>query len=226
MPVRLDVRHDLSMSRNGTAVAGYQPYAIRLKRQVLGALALPRQADPSERVDGITRRDRKYGKDRKSLPVLLMAANPAGSTSCALRIGKVGVNAEPCMRTGVMLMNSPFGPATREICCELNAFIPNFHRAVKYDYEETARWANWSTLHHDAHGMSPLVEMRGVPKTHGACRTILSTTTLGWRDVPCWGQSSWIGGGWCNTRTAEGSRKKPLLWEPCRRRTERTSATH
>ena len=84
---------------------------------------------------------RSTGRISSPVPVLLKTAeNPVGLTSCGRPIGKVGVYAEPCMGTGVMLMNSPYGPAPREIACELNAFIPNFYRAVKYNYVETAAW--------------------------------------------------------------------------------------
>ena len=112
------------------------------------------------------------------------------------RIGKVGVYAEPCMGTGVMLMNSPYGPAPREVACELNAFIPNFYRSVKYNYAETARWADWPTLHHDltawhrwllAWGAENAWRVSEDPEYHDP------KVAGRW----CWGQSSWIGPGWC-----------------------------
>ena len=53
------------------------------------------------------------------------------------RIGKVGVWSEPCMGTAVMTLNNP-EPAAREVICDFNAFICNYYRAVRGDYEQTS----------------------------------------------------------------------------------------
>ena len=113
------------------------------------------------------------------------------------RLGKVGVFSEPFMGTGVMLMNSPYGPAPREVCCDLNAFIPNFYRSVKYDYQETARWADWPTLHHDLTAWHRWLLAWGAEHAH------LVSEDPEYYDPKVagrwvWGQSSWIGHGWCD----------------------------
>ena len=112
------------------------------------------------------------------------------------RIGKVGVWSEPCMGTAVMTLNNPT-PAPREVICDLNAFVANFYRAVRADYEATAYWADWPTNHHDltarhrwllAQGPELSERMVSDPDDFDA-------KIAGWW---VWGQSSWIGHGWCD----------------------------
>ena len=81
--------------------------------------------------------------------------------------------------------------------CDLNAFICNYYRAVRGDYEQTAYWADWPTNHHDltarhrwllAQGPELSERMVSDPDDFDA-------KIAGWW---CWGQSSWIGHGWCD----------------------------
>ena len=112
------------------------------------------------------------------------------------RIGKVGVWSEPCCGTAVMTLNNPF-PAPREVICELNAYIANFYRSLVADYPQTAWYADWPTNHHDltarhrwllAQGPELRERMVADPDDYDA-------KIAGWW---VWGQSSWIGHGWCD----------------------------
>lgn len=125
------------------------------------------------------------------------------------RIGKVGVWSEPCMGTAVMTLNNPT-PAPREVICDLNAFVANFYRAVRGDYEQTAYHADWPTNHHDltarhrwllAQGPELSERMVSDPDDYDA-------KIAGWW---VWGQSSWIGHGWCQLNHSEGYERQPDL---------------
>lgn len=63
------------------------------------------------------------------------------------RLGDVGVYVEPFAGSlGVLLA----GPAhSREIVCDLDGMICNFWRAMRDAPEETARWADYPTIHQD-----------------------------------------------------------------------------
>ena len=112
------------------------------------------------------------------------------------RIGKVGVASEPCCGTAVMTLNNPF-PAPREVICELNAYIANFYRSLVADYPQTAWYADWPTNHHDLTArhrwllaQGPDLRERMVADPHD-----FDPKIAGWW---VWGQSSWIGHGWCD----------------------------
>ena len=122
------------------------------------------------------------------------------------RIGKVGVWSEPCMGTAVMTLNNP-EPAPREVCCDLNAFVANFYRAVRGDYEQAAYWADWPTNHHD------LTARHRWLLRWGAENAERVSEDAEWFDAKAagfwvWGQSSWIGHGWCD---GTGWEQRPLI---------------
>ena len=109
-----------------------------------------------------------------------------------------------------MTLNNP-EPAPREIVCDLNAFIVNYYRSVVFDYEQTAYWADWPTNHHDLTArhrwlleQGPELSERMVSDPHD-----FDAKIAGWW---VWGQSSWIGHGWCDpapVRQAAGCDKRP-----------------
>ena len=112
------------------------------------------------------------------------------------RIGKVGVFSEPLCGTAVMTLNNP-EPAPREVICELNAFVANFYRALRGDYEQTAYWADWPTNHHDLTARHKWLLRWGAENAEQVCEDAewFDPKAAGWW---CWGQSSWIGHGWCD----------------------------
>ena len=112
------------------------------------------------------------------------------------RLGRVGVFSEPCMGTAVMLLNNP-EPAPREVCCDLNAFVANFYRAVRGDYEQAAFWADWPTNHHD------LTARHRWLLRWGAENAEQVSEDAEWYDAKAagfWvlGTELWIGHGWCD----------------------------
>ena len=117
------------------------------------------------------------------------------------RIGKVGVASEPCCGTAVMTLNNPF-PAPREVICELNAYIANFYRSLVGDYEQSAYWADWPTNHHDLTARHRWLLAQGpeLRERMVADPDDYDPKIAGWW---VWGQSSWIGHGWCDPRCAE-----------------------
>ena len=112
------------------------------------------------------------------------------------RIGKVGVWSEPCCGTAVMTMNNPF-PAPREVICDLNAFVCNFYRSLVGDYEQSAYWADWPTNHHDLTARHRWLLAQGpeLRERMVSDPDDFDPKIAGWW---VWGQSSWIGHGWCD----------------------------
>ena len=112
------------------------------------------------------------------------------------RIGKVGVWSEPCCGTAVMTLNNP-EPAPREVICELNAYIANFYRSLVADYPQTAWYADWPTNHHDLTARHRWLLAQGpeLRERMVADPDDYDPKIAGWW---VWGQSSWIGHGWCD----------------------------
>ena len=112
------------------------------------------------------------------------------------RIGKVGVFAEPCCGTAVMTLNNP-EPAPREVICDLNAYICNFYRSLRADPDAVAYWADWPTNHHDLTARHRWLLAQGpeLSERMTADPDDFDPKIAGWW---VWGQSSWIGHGWCD----------------------------
>lgn len=63
------------------------------------------------------------------------------------RFGPVYTYVEPFHGSLVMLLNSPYGPAPREIVSDINGFEDNTWRSIKFEPHETAFWADYPTSH-------------------------------------------------------------------------------
>ena len=48
-----------------------------------------------------------------------------------------------------VLLSCPFGPRKKEIVNDLDGFVTNFWRSIKFDPEKTAAWADYPTVHID-----------------------------------------------------------------------------
>ena len=118
------------------------------------------------------------------------------------RIGTVGVFAEPCCGTAVMTLNSP-EPAPREVICDLNAYICNFYRALRADPDAVAYHADWPTNHHDLTARHRWLLAQGpeLSERMTADPDDFDCKIAGWW---VWGQSSWIGHGWCDIEQPRG----------------------
>ena len=105
-----------------------------------------------------------------------------------------------------MTLNNPF-PAPREVICELNAFICNFFRSTVADFEQTAWYADWPTNHHDLTARHRWLLAQGpeLRERMTADPDDFDPKIAGWW---VWGQSSWIGHGWCD---GTGWEQRPLI---------------
>ena len=104
--------------------------------------------------------------------------------------------AEPCCGTAVMTLNNP-EPAPREVICDLNAYICNFYRSLRADPDAVAYWADWPTNHHDLTARHRWLLAQGpeLSERMTADPDDFDPKIAGWW---VWGQSSWIGHGWCD----------------------------
>ena len=136
------------------------------------------------------------GTGRLSSPFPYFGGKSRWIDTVFARIGKVGVWSEPCCGTAVMTLNNP-EPAPREVICELNAYIANFFRSLVGDYEQSAYWADWPTNHHDLTARHRWLLAQGpeLRERMVADPDDFDPKIAGWW---VWGQSSWIGHGWCD----------------------------
>ena len=159
-----------------------------------GGQGVQRQRDPEQRGP--------FATGKLSSPFPYYGGKSRWIDTVWQRLGKVGVFAEPCCGTAVMMLNNP-EPAPREVICDLNAYICNFYRALRADPDAVAYWADWPTNHHDltarhrwllAQGPELSERMTADPDDYD-CKI------AGWW---VWGQSSWIGHGWCDIEQPRG----------------------
>ena len=116
------------------------------------------------------------------------------------RLGSPGVYVEPFIGSGAVLYAKPGGAAPREVVCDTNGHICNFMRSLVGDYEATAHWADWPTIHQD------LTARHRWLLRWGAENAERLSDDPDWFDPKAagwwvWGISSWIGHGWCNPMT-------------------------
>ena len=153
-----------------------------------GGQGVQRQRDPEQRGP--------FATGKLSSPFPYFGGKSRWIDTVWQRLGKVGVFAEPCCGTAVMMLNNP-EPAPREVICDLNAYICNFYRALRADPDAVAYWADWPTNHHDltARHRWLLVQGPELSERMTADPDDFDPKIAGWW---VWGQSSWIGHGWCD----------------------------
>ena len=111
------------------------------------------------------------------------------------RLGRPKQYIEPFCGSAAMLLGAPEA-ASLEVVNDANGFIANFWRAVKFQPEETSRWADFPVSHVDLGARHPwLMDQRDSleaglqdPNWPGDAKV------AGWW---LWGQCCWIGSGWC-----------------------------
>ena len=142
------------------------------------------------------RRDLGDGTGKLSSPFPFFGGKSRWIDTVWKRIGKVGVWSEPCMGTAVMTLNNP-EPAPREVICDLNAYICNFYRSLRADPDAVAYHADWPTNHHDLTARHRWLLAQGpeLRERMTADPDDFDAKIAGWW---VWGQSSWIGHGWCD----------------------------
>ena len=160
----------------------------------VGGQGVQRQRDPDD--------VGPYNAGKLSSPFPYYGGKSRWIDTVFARIGKVGVWAEPLCGTAVMTLNNPF-PAPREVICELNSYIANFYRALVGDYPQTAWYADWPTNHHDLTARHRWLLAQGpeLRERMTADPDDFDCKIAGWW---VWGQSSWIGHGWCDNANREG----------------------
>ena len=112
------------------------------------------------------------------------------------RLGSPKQYIEPFCGSAAVLLSAPV-VAPLEVVNDLNGFIANFWRSVKYQPEKVAGWADYPVSHIDLGARHNWLMDRAValgdalqdPEWPGDAQA------AGWW---LWGQCSWIGSGWCN----------------------------
>ena len=109
---------------------------------------------------------------------------------------------EPFAGSLAVLLGNPSGPASLEVAGDLNGYIANFWRAVKYQPDQTWAEADYPVSHVD-------LGARHLWLTDPARVAALNASLADpeWPGNPriagwwAWGQCCWIGSGWCEERS-------------------------
>lgn len=124
-------------------------------------------------------------------------------------LGDVGNYVEPFFGSGAVLL-ARSRPGKVETANDACAFVPNFWRAVQADAEAVAYWADWPVSEADLHARHGwLVERADEVFVERLTSEpeYFDAKVAGWW---VWGQSAWIGGGWCERRFAHQHRRPRL----------------
>lgn len=105
---------------------------------------------------------------------------------------------EPFFGSGAALLARPPqvpGRARTETVNDLDAYLSNFWRAVRWHPEEVASWADWPVSELDLHARHRwLVARKEVRRLMRSDPFWCDPQVAGWW---VWGLSQWIGSGWC-----------------------------
>ena len=121
------------------------------------------------------------------------------------RLGRPKQYVEPFCGSAAMLLAAP-APASLEVVGDLNCYVANFWRAVKFNPGAVTEWQDYPVSHIDLAARHRwLVE----PARVAALREALSNPEwpgdaqiAGWW---LWGQCAWIGSGWCDGKSTGGA---------------------
>lgn len=116
------------------------------------------------------------------------------------RLGNVRNFIEPFCFSAAMLLKRPDEPQIETIN-DLNCYVSNFWRAIKYDPDATASYADWPVAEADMHARHKwLVNSRQAQEELKKVREYpdhFDARIAGWW---AWGACMWIGSGWCDDR--------------------------
>jgi DNA adenine methylase len=110
-------------------------------------------------------------------------------------IGEVKMYIEPCFGSGAVLLNRPdWVPGMKEIANDYDCMISNFWRAIKWNPEKTAYWADWPINHADLCARRGFLQdkMEGLREKVMADPEYYDVRIAGWW---VWCASVWIGTG-------------------------------
>lgn len=129
------------------------------------------------------------------------------------RLGRPKMYVEPFLGSAAMLLAAP-RPASLEVAGDLNLYVANFWRAVKYQPDEAWLACDYPVSHIDQIARHRwLTEPERVADLRSALMDPAwpgDARIAGWW---VWGQNSWIGSGWCSASNGLSARseKKPHL---------------
>jgi hypothetical protein len=131
------------------------------------------------------------------------------------RFGNVPNYVEPFAGSLAVLLARPHSPGT-ETVNDLDCFLSNFWRAIRYNPATTAAWVDWPVNEADLHARHRwLVNQEVFRERMKTDPEYYDCRVAGWW---VWGLCQWIGSGWCPQASTPGEcgdgsqhRKRPHL---------------
>jgi hypothetical protein len=103
---------------------------------------------------------------------------------------------EPFFGSGAVLLSRSDWEGKIETINELNPYVANFWRAIRFDPEQTAYHADWPVNEADLHARHLwLINQGDFRESMLTDPDYFDPKIAGWW---CWGLSQWIGHGWCS----------------------------
>jgi DNA adenine methylase len=114
----------------------------------------------------------------------------------------VKVYLEPFCGSAAMLLGRPASPPLREVLNDINGFVCNFYRALRYDPKGLLEYMEWPTCELDQRARNKFL-IDASSRIVEACSgdpEYYDLKVAGWW---CWGQCTWLGDGWANASTRD-----------------------
>lgn len=124
------------------------------------------------------------------------------------RFGNVPNYVEPFAGSLAVLLGRPHAPGT-ETVNDLDCYLANFWRAIRWNPATTAAWADWPVNEADLSARHQwLVDQAGFRERIKTDPEYYDCRIAGWW---VWGLCSWIGSGWCRQREEVVKKQLPHL---------------